>query len=109
MEDGIDLDVLAFKALADPIRLKIVRFLLDPGEGCCSVPGQVCACDLTDAVGLSQPAVSHHMRILTDAGLVTASKSGRWVFYRASSERFAALARSLDAVSVAARPACCAA
>lgn len=97
-------DADAFKALGDPIRLRILRFLLDQGGVCCATPGQVCACDIIDLLGLSQPAVSHHMRILTAAGLVTGAKSGRWMHYSANPARFAALAGRLQAVADVARP-----
>ncbi len=97
-------DADAFKALGDPIRLRIMQFLLDQGGVCCATPGQVCACDIIALLGLSQPAVSHHMRLLTAAGLVTAAKAGRWMHYSADPARFAALASRLQAVADAARP-----
>jgi ArsR family transcriptional regulator len=64
-----------FAALADPVRLRIVS-LLATAEG-----GAVCACDLVDPVGKSQPTVSHHLKVLADAGLVTSEKRGRNVWY----------------------------
>ena len=63
-----------FKALADPTRVAIVNRLAS-GETCC-------VCDLTDAFELSQPTVSHHLRILRDAGLVEAERRGTWAYYR---------------------------
>ena len=63
-----------FKALADPTRVAIVNRLA-AGEECC-------VCDLTDAFELSQPTVSHHLRILRDAGLVEADRRGTWAYYR---------------------------
>jgi ArsR family transcriptional regulator len=72
-EAARDLAVL-FKALADPTRVAIVNRLA-AGEECC-------VCDLTDAFELSQPTVSHHLRILRDAGLVDAERRGTWAFYR---------------------------
>ena len=63
-----------FKALADPTRVSIVNRLAS-GEACC-------VCDLTDAFDLSQPTVSHHLRILRDAGLVEAERRGTWAYYR---------------------------
>jgi ArsR family transcriptional regulator len=63
-----------FKALADPTRVAIVNRLAS-GEPCC-------VCDLTDAFELSQPTVSHHLRILRDAGLVEAERRGTWAYYR---------------------------
>ena len=63
-----------FKALADPTRVAIVNRLA-AGEACC-------VCDLTDAFDLSQPTVSHHLRILRDAGLVEPERRGTWAYYR---------------------------
>jgi ArsR family transcriptional regulator len=92
-----------FRALGDPVRLGIVRFLLDQGGVCCATPGRVCACDIVAKLSLSQPTVSHHMQILTRAGLVSAEKQGRWMFYSANPQRFAALAAQLQAVADATR------
>ncbi len=99
-----DHDAEAFRALGEPLRLAIVRFLLDQGGVCCATPGRVCACDIVAAFGLSQPTVSHHMQILARAGLVQARKQGRWMFYAADPARFADLAARLQAVATAARP-----
>jgi ArsR family transcriptional regulator, arsenate/arsenite/antimonite-responsive transcriptional repressor len=63
-----------FKALSDPTRVSIVNRLAC-GEECC-------VCDLTDAYDLSQPTVSHHLRILRDAGLVESERRGTWAYYR---------------------------
>ncbi len=54
--------------------------------------GEACVCDLTAPVGLSQPAISRHLRVLLGAGLVTKTKRATWAYYRAVPERFAALA-----------------
>ena len=80
--------VSAFKALSDPARLRILDFLWRPNAECCSLEDKVCACDVESLLGLSQPAVSHHMKILVQAGLVTAGKEGRWVYYRINRPRF---------------------
>ena len=71
-----DADDLAarFKALADPTRVAIVNRL--------SAADEVCVCDLTAAFDLSQPTISHHLRVLRDAGLVESSRRGTWAFYR---------------------------
>jgi len=90
------------KVLADPTRMKIVEFLLDPVASCCSRDDGVCACDVEAFLGLSQPTVSHHMKALTAAGLVTAEKRGRWVYYALAPETFRELAAQLDAVADAA-------
>ena len=77
-----DLSVSVFKALADPSRLKVLQLLARPPVNECATQGGVCACDLESHLGLAQPTVSHHMRLLTQAGLVTGSKRGRWMDYR---------------------------
>ncbi len=89
-----------FKALSDPTRVKILALLKTKGRSCCELivrgePG-LCACDIEDAVKLSQAAVSHHMGLLRRAGLVDAEKRGRWMYYRRNE---AALARLADAVA----------
>src|SRR5689334_11083297 len=75
--DEADAATLArqFAALAEPVRLRLVS-LLATAEG-----GAVCACDLVEPVGRSQPTVSHHLKVLADAGLVTGEKRGRNVWY----------------------------
>lgn len=70
-----------FKALSDPARMKILEFLRAPSEGCCTFGGRICACDVERISGLSQATVSHHMKLLVDAGLVAAVKHGRWMHY----------------------------
>ena len=65
---------VAFKALADPTRVAIVNRLAAAPEAC--------VCDLTDAFSLSQPTISHHLKILRDAGLVEAERRGTWSYYR---------------------------
>src|SRR4051794_12312904 len=77
--DEPDAEVLAqrFAALADPVRLRLVSLLAN-AEG-----GAVCACDLVEPVGKSQPTVSHHLKVLREAGLVTSEKRGVNVWYGA--------------------------
>jgi len=75
----------SFAALSDPIRLRLLSFVAAAG------PDEVCACDLLEPSGRSQPTVSHHMKILVDAGLVEREKRGQWVWYRLVPERLAAL------------------
>jgi ArsR family transcriptional regulator len=84
-----------FKALADPARLRIIEFLRRPDANCCARADRVCACDLETVLGLSQPAVSHHMKLLQQAGLVDAEKAGRWTHYRLNKNRFAEARRYL--------------
>lgn len=64
-----------FKALGDPTRVRLLS-LIAAGEG-----GEACICDLTEPVGLSQGTVSHHMKLLADAGLVTREQRGRWAYF----------------------------
>ena len=90
------------KALGDPTRLKIMELLRASGKSCCDLISRtergLCACDIEEAVGLSQAAVSHHMAVLVRAGLVEAEKRGRWMFYRRND---AALARLAEKIKVA--------
>ena len=85
--DSADAETLAraFAALSDPIRLRMLSAIAaERGE-------EVCACDLVELSGRSQPTVSHHMKILVDAGLVTREKRGLWVWYRIEPNRLDAL------------------
>ena len=69
-------------AIVDPTRRRILSLLKE--KGCCSIDKSfgMCACDIEAKVGLSQPTVSHHMKILTKAGLVESEKIGQWMWYR---------------------------
>jgi len=69
-------------AIVDPTRRRILSMLKE--KGCCSIDKSVgmCACDIEAKVELSQPTVSHHMKILTKAGLVESEKIGQWMWYR---------------------------
>src|SRR5713226_1659447 len=73
------------KALADPVRLRLMS-LVASRDG-----GEACVCDLNDAFDLSQPTISHHMKVLHEAGLVDRDKRGVWVYYRARPQALAAL------------------
>jgi ArsR family transcriptional regulator len=73
------------KALADPVRLRLMS-LVASHEG-----GEACVCDLNEAFDLSQPTISHHMKVLYDAGLVDRDKRGVWVYYRARPRALAGL------------------
>lgn len=75
------------KAVADPARLRLLSLVARSGNG------EACICDLTGPVGLTQPTVSHHMRILVGAGLLTRQQRGKWAYYRVvpgSADRLAA-------------------
>ena len=75
-EAQAELLATSFAALADPIRLRLLSYIA------ASEADEVCACDLTEPSGRSQPTVSHHMKILVDAGLIEREKRGLWVWYR---------------------------
>jgi len=77
------------KALADPVRLRLMSLVAShPG-------GEVCACDLGGEFDLSQPTISHHLKVLHDAGLVDREKRGVWVYYRVRSEALLSLSALL--------------
>ena len=79
-----------FKALGDPTRVKLLSMIS------AAPSGEACICDMTDPVGLSQPTVSHHMKLLVDAGLATREQRGRWAYYRVVPDVLSALAGALD-------------
>jgi len=77
-----------FKALADPVRLRLVS-LIGAHQG-----GEVCVCELTEAFELTQPTISHHLKVLREAGIIDSERRGTWVYYRlepAALERMGAL------------------
>jgi ArsR family transcriptional regulator len=74
-----------FRALGDRHRVRLLS-LIAASEG-----GEACICDLTAPVGLAQPTVSHHMKLLVDAGLVTRDQRGKWAYYRVVPDNLAAL------------------
>lgn len=78
-----------FKALGDPTRVRLISLIAAHPDG------QACVCDLTDPVGLSQPTVSHHLKQLVEAGLITREQRGRWSYYRVVQPALDALADSL--------------
>jgi len=73
------------KALADPVRLRLMSMVLSH-EG-----GEACVCDLLPAFDLSQPTISHHLKVLHEAGLVNREKRGVWVYYQARPEAMDAM------------------
>lgn len=78
-----------FKVLSDPIRLRLLSLVATaPG-------GEVCSCDLVEPVGRSQPTVSHHLSILTDAGLLEREQRGKWAWFRARPDRLEVLRDAL--------------
>ena len=86
----LDPDIRLLAALADPARLAIVRQLAAQTE--------TCACDFTGCCDVGQPTVSHHLRVLREAGIVTSERRGQWIFYRLdpdTARRLGAIAGSL--------------
>ncbi|MGA2520405.1 MAG: metalloregulator ArsR/SmtB family transcription factor [Acidimicrobiales bacterium] len=79
-----------FTALADPVRLRVLSMLAASPEG------EVCVCELVSPLGKSQPTVSHHLKILSDAGLVHGERRGKWVWYSLDRPRLAALRAALE-------------
>jgi ArsR family transcriptional regulator, arsenate/arsenite/antimonite-responsive transcriptional repressor len=81
---------VVFKAVADPARLRLLSLIAaQPG-------GEACTCDLTEPIGLTQPTVSHHLKVLLDAGLLTRDKRARWTYYRIVPDQLAALRTALE-------------
>lgn len=86
-EEAEDL-AAAFKVLADPVRLRLLSMIASTEESC--------ACDLVEPLERSQPTISHHLSVLTEAGLLTREKRGKWAFYRVVPERLAGLRNALS-------------
>ena len=82
------------KALADPARLRLMS-LVASHDG-----GEACVCDLSDAFDLSQPTISHHLKVLHEVGLLDREKRGVWVYYRARTEALANLGALIGDPSV---------
>ena len=88
-ETSVDL-ARGFKALGDPVRLRLLSLIASHGGR------EVCVCDLTSAFAVTGPTISHHLKVLREAGLVEASRRGTWVYYRIVPARLAALSHLLD-------------
>jgi ArsR family transcriptional regulator len=84
-EESAERIAQVFRALGDARRVRLLS-LIAAADG-----GEACICDLTAPVGLSQPTVSHHMKLLAEAGLVTRDQRGKWAYYRVAPEAMAAL------------------
>lgn len=80
-----------FKALSDPVRLRLLS-LIASHDG-----GEACVCDLTPAFDVSEPTISHHLKVLREAGLVTSERRASWVYYRAVPQALTGLSDLLDA------------
>ena len=95
-----DAQVMArvFKALGDPTRVRLLS-LIAAHQG-----GEACICDLTEPVGLSQPTVSHHMKQLAEAGLVTREQRGKWAYYRIVEQALRSVADAVMPREVRSKP-----
>ena len=83
---------LVFAALSDPVRLRLLGLVAQTGE--------VCSCDLIGPLGKAQPTISHHTKVLADAGLIVGEKRGRWVWWRVVPERVEALRDALATAAI---------
>jgi ArsR family transcriptional regulator len=81
------------KALADPVRLRLLSLVASHADG------EACVCDLTEAFDLSQPTISHHLKVLHQIGLLDRSKRGVWVYYKVRHEALADLAALIGGVT----------
>ncbi|MFE7722375.1 ArsR/SmtB family transcription factor [Nocardia rhizosphaerihabitans] len=88
-ESAIEL-AAAFKALSDPVRLRLLSLVASHSGG------EACVCDLSAGFELSQPTISHHLKVLREAGLLSSERRGSWVYYRIESQALAPLSRLLD-------------
>jgi ArsR family transcriptional regulator len=84
-----------FKALGDPVRLRLLSLIA------ARAGGEVCVCELTDAFTLTGPTISHHLRVLRESGLVECERRGTWVYYWVVPARLAALSQLLDVCGAA--------
>jgi ArsR family transcriptional regulator len=90
-EDAAETLAAALQALADPARLRLLSLIA-------ACPGaEACGCDLTTPIGLSQPTVSHHLKVLHEAGLLDRERRGKWVYFRVRPEPLASLRTALSA------------
>ncbi|CAB4715487.1 unannotated protein [freshwater metagenome] len=89
-DDAAETLARMFKALGDPTRVKLLSMIAAAPEGA------ACICDMTEPVGLSQPTVSHHMKLLVEAGLATREQRGKWAYYRVAPEVLGSLAAALS-------------
>lgn len=74
------------KAVADPTRIQLISYINASNNA------EACVCNLTEPLGLTQPTISHHLKVLTDAGLIEREKRGTWVWYRVNQDRWRQLA-----------------
>lgn len=89
-DDAVEL-AQGFNALADPVRLRVLSMLASAPEG------EICVCDFVEPLGKTQGTVSHHLKILAGAGLVSGDRRGKWVWYSLDQDRLASLRSALQA------------
>ena len=85
--------VSVFHALGDPTRLEIFRLIA-------AQPAAICVCDIVERFDVTQPTISHHLKVLREAGLVTVSRRGVWAYYAADDHGLAMLGATLDALQL---------
>jgi ArsR family transcriptional regulator len=85
-----------FKALGDPVRLRLLSMIAARGGG------EICVCDLTDAFQVKGPTISHHLRVLREAGLIDCERRGTWVYYWVLPAALAQLSQLLDTSAIGA-------
>ena len=88
---SFDDEACLFKAVGDPCRLRILATLARADH-------EVCVCDFTAALPLNQPTVSHHLRVLREAGLVTSERRGTWVYYQLAPDAIEQIQSAIDSV-----------
>lgn len=89
--DQAEAGAMLLSAIADPTRLSIVNMLAGSNEA-------VCVCDITDSFTLGQPTISHHLRILREAGLIVGDKRGKWVYYSVVQSKFKEIQALLEKI-----------
>ena len=80
-------------AVADPVRLQVLSIIAGAPDG------EVCACDFVEPIGKSQPTISHHLKVLAEAGLIQAERRGRWIWYRLAPSGVGAVVAALSSVT----------
>jgi len=78
------------KAIADPTRIQLISYINASNNA------EACVCNLTEPLALTQPTVSHHLKVLTDAGLIEREKRGTWVWYTVNQERWQQISKLLE-------------
>jgi ArsR family transcriptional regulator len=92
--DAVELASM-FKALSDPVRLRLLALIA------CHDGGEACVCDVVDAFEVSPPTISHHLKVLREAGMIAADRRGTWIYYRIVPAALADLAHVLGGSAVA--------